>query len=69
MKTRITLSIKGMECPNCAMTLESIEDKLPGVLRAEASYRRAEMQVEYDPARVSEDQIREAVQKLGYTVV
>lgn len=68
MKTHITLSIKGMECPNCAMTLESIEDKLPGVLRAEASYRRAELQVEYDTAKVSEDQIREAVRRLGYTV-
>lgn len=67
MKTSITLKIQGMECPNCAMILESVEDKLPGVLRAEASYHRAQMLVEYDPALVSEDQIRAVVQHLGYT--
>lgn len=68
MKTSITLKIQGMECPNCAMTLEGIEDKLPGVLRAEASYRRAELLVEYDPALVNEGHIQEAVQRLGYSV-
>ncbi len=33
MAKKITLTIQGMECPNCAMKLESIEDKLAGVLQ------------------------------------
>lgn len=66
MTTRIVLKITGMECPNCAMTLESLEDKLPGVQRAEASYHKAQMLVEFDEDRVSEAQIRAAIQKLGY---
>ena len=36
MTKRITVIIQDMECPNCAMRLESIEDKLEGVLLAEA---------------------------------
>jgi copper chaperone CopZ len=40
MKQRLTLKITDMQCPNCAMILEGIEDKLPGVERAEASYHK-----------------------------
>lgn len=68
MKNRILLKIEGMECPNCAMILERLEDKLDGVLLAEASYPRAQMIVEYDSARISEAQIQAEVQRLGYTV-
>ena len=65
---RITLKIDGMECPNCAMILERLEDTLAGVLLAEASYRKAELVVEFDEGRVSEEQIRAEIQRLGYAV-
>jgi copper chaperone CopZ len=66
MAKQITLSIEGMECPNCAMILERIEDKLAGVLMAEASYRKARLVVEFDEAQVSEEEIRAEVERLGY---
>ena len=66
MSTRIILKITGMECPNCAMILEQMEDKLPGVLRAEASYHKAQLTVDYDEARLNEAQIRAEVRRLGY---
>ena len=66
MSKKITLSIEGMECPNCAMILERIEDKLEGVLMAEASYHKARLMVEFDEAQVSEEQIRAEVERLGY---
>jgi len=69
MNKHITLKIKGMECPNCAMTLESIEDRLAGVTSAVASYRRAQLAVEYDDSRVSLESIRAEVVRLGYEVV
>jgi len=63
---KITLQITGMECPNCAMILESIEDRLSGVKTAEASYRKAQLIVEYDETRLTEEAIRQAVEQLGY---
>ncbi len=69
MATRLTLNITGMECPNCAMTLERMEDTLPGVLRAEASYRKAQLVVEYDPQKIDEARIRAEVERLGYRAV
>ncbi len=67
MATRITLKIQGMECPNCAMKLEQMEDSLIGVLKAEASYHKAQMVVEYNAAEVTENQIRAEIERLGYS--
>jgi copper chaperone CopZ len=68
MTKRITMKIQGMECPNCAMILERIEDKLKGVLLVEASYHKAQMVVEYNEAQLTEEQIAAEVKRLGYEV-
>lgn len=68
MSKRITLTIQGMECPNCAMKLEGIEDQLSGVLRAEASYQKGLMTVEYNDRQVNEAQIQAVIEHLGYQV-
>ena len=68
MTTRITMKLDGMECPNCAMILGRIADKLAGVTRAEASYHKAQMVVEFNETQISAEQIRAEVQRLGYGV-
>jgi copper chaperone CopZ len=68
MSKRITLMIEDMQCPNCSMILERIEDKLDGVLMAEASYRKGQLVVEFDETRLSQEQISAEVQRLGYKV-
>ncbi|MFZ3069666.1 MAG: cation transporter [Anaerolineaceae bacterium] len=69
MTKRVTMKIKGMECPNCSMILEGIEDKLKGVLLAEASYHKAQLVVEYNETQVSEEQIKAEIYRLGYEVI
>jgi copper chaperone CopZ len=61
-----TYTISNMECPNCAMILESIEDKLPGIRQISASYHKGQMTVEFDEEKVSEAQILAEVEKKGY---
>ncbi len=68
MTRNIILHIGDMHCPNCAMTLEQIEDTLQGVQQAEASYQKGRMRVVYDESALSEAEIRRAVEQLGYTV-
>lgn len=68
MTKKVTLKIKGMECPNCSLTLEGIEDKVKGVLFAEASYRKEQLVVEYDEGIVSLEQINAEINRLGYQV-
>lgn len=60
--------IDGMHCSNCAMNIEGIEDDLPGIKQISASYQKGQMVVEFDEARVSENQILEAVKERGYQV-
>lgn len=50
------------------MILEVIEDRLKGVLLAEASYHMAQMVVEYNETQVTEEQINAEVKRLGYEV-
>ena len=61
-----TFKIPDMTCTNCAMKLESIEDTLEGVKEINASYHKLQMTVEYDEARLTDEQIIAAVKKKGY---
>ena len=60
--------VTDMHCTNCVMRLEGLEDDLPGVQRVRASYKKQQMEVEYDETAVSAAQIVAAIQRLGYTV-
>jgi copper chaperone CopZ len=63
-----TFHIDGMHCPNCAMSIEAIEDDLAGIKQVSASYQKGRMAVEFDETKVSEAQIIAAVLKRGYQV-
>jgi copper ion binding protein len=60
--------VTDMHCSNCVMRIEGLEDELPGVQRVRASYKKQQVEVEYDDAAVSAAQIVAAIQRLGYTV-
>jgi copper chaperone len=61
-----TFRIPDMHCPNCAMHLEGLEDELPGVARIKASYKKQTMEVDFDEAKLSVEQIITAANALGY---
>jgi copper chaperone CopZ len=63
-----TFRIPDMHCSACVMKLESLEDDMPGVRMVQASYQKQSMLVEYDDSKVSDGEIRKAIQGLGYTV-
>jgi len=63
-----TFRIPDMHCSACVMKLESLEDDMPGVIMVQASYQKQSMLVEYDDSKVSDGEIRKAIQGLGYTV-
>ena len=58
--------VPDMECPNCAMHLEGLEDDLPGVKRVSASYHKQVMEVEFDETKLTVDQIIQAANAIGY---
>lgn len=68
MSKKIVIKIQGMECPNCAMILELIENKLDGILSAEASYHKEQLVVIYDEAQVNEERIYSEIRRMGYEI-
>ncbi len=65
--TKKVFRITNMECPMCALKLEGLEDDLPGVRHASASYRRQSLEIEFDETRLTETEVRAAIEALGYT--
>lgn len=63
---KVTFTIADMHCSNCVIRLEGIEDDLPGVRRATASYRSQKMEVDYDERLVAVEEIMAAIREKGY---
>jgi len=63
-----TLAITGMDCADCAETLEKGVGALAGVHTVRVDFALGKMHLEYQPERVGPDQIVTAIRKLGYDV-
>ncbi len=61
-----TLPIVGMDCADCARTLESGIGRLAGVLWVSANFAGSTLAIEYDAKHVSRAAIVSRVQALGY---
>jgi copper chaperone CopZ len=61
-----TLKIKGMHCPSCSFLIEGELEDI-GVT-AKADYPRGIVTVTYDDAKHSEEAIRGAIMKAGYSI-
>lgn len=64
--TTQTIPVLQMTCASCAVSVESIIKFLPGVVNASVNYASAAVKVEYIPSLVTLNQMREAVQSIGY---
>lgn len=59
--------ITDMHCTSCALNIDGTLEDLPGVESADTSYAKGHTQVQYDPKKVTTEQLSEAIQELGYT--
>ncbi|MFN6540836.1 MAG: heavy metal translocating P-type ATPase [Nostoc sp. EkiNYC01] len=65
---KLQARVGGMDCGNCAKTVEAALQQIAGVLEASVNFATERMQVSYDPQQVSEKTISDRVKALGYTV-
>ena len=61
--------VNGMHCASCEMLVKDSLDEADGVKKAEASYAKGTVSVEFDEAKISEDKIRTIIKKEGYEVL
>ncbi|MFO7958303.1 MAG: heavy metal translocating P-type ATPase [Candidatus Brocadiia bacterium] len=64
---RVVLSISDMSCESCAQTISKGLKGRDGVLEAEVRFASGEARVRYDPARITPDELVQAVDDVGYS--
>jgi copper chaperone len=66
MNSEVTIRVEGMSCGGCVRNVTGVLKALPGVIDAEVSLDSAQARVSYDPAYVSVEQMREAIEEAGF---
>jgi copper chaperone CopZ len=61
--------VEGMTCSGCERAIQRVVSNLQGVSQTKADLNSSTVSVEYDPQKVNIDQIKSAVNKLGYKFV
>lgn len=61
-----TFSIKGMHCASCVRSIEEALKKTPGISNASVSLTSETAAVEYDPQKVTDEEIISAISNVGY---
>ena len=63
-----TFNVPAMRCGHCKVTVEGELSKLAGVERSNADLEKGIVEVSYDEDRVSEKQLKGAIEDAGYAV-
>ena len=62
------IPVGGMDCADCARTIERAVDRLPGVSHAAVNFSSAKLKIEYPAGAVDQDLVDAKVRSLGYRV-
>ncbi len=62
----ITLSVPGMDCPVCPITVKKALEKVDGVKKANVEFKSREAKVTYDAAITTPDKLMKATTDAGY---
>jgi copper chaperone CopZ len=67
-QAQITIKVTGMTCMGCAGSVERSLKAIPGVTNACVDLGAAEATVDYDPANLSVDAIKQILKEAGWGV-
>jgi mercuric ion binding protein len=62
----VTLSVPGMTCPACPITVKKALTKVSGVSKVDVNLDRREARVTFDDAKVNVEALTRATQDAGY---
>ncbi|MCG3181471.1 MAG: Cadmium-transporting ATPase [Phycisphaerae bacterium] len=66
--TNLRLAVSGMDCPNCAATIDKAVGRMEGVLEARTNFAAGTLEATIDRARVGRDAIVARIRSVGYDV-
>jgi mercuric ion binding protein len=62
----VTLSVPGMYCDLCPLTVKKALSKVPGVASVDASYEKKQAVVTFDDGKASAEELMKATANAGY---
>lgn len=62
------LSLAGLHCADCAVTIEKTVAKVEGVEQVQANFSAGKVKIKYDSEKVGHDDLVRSVEKIGYRV-
>ncbi len=62
----VTLSVPGMTCAACPITIKKALLKVAGVQKVDVSYEKLEAVVTFDDAKTTVDELMNATKRAGY---
>lgn len=62
----VTLSVPGMDCPVCPITVKKALTKVDGVTKAEVNFDKRQATVTYDDAKTNVEALTKATTNAGY---
>jgi copper chaperone len=66
-KNKAVIKVKGMTCGHCVAAVEKALGEMDGIGRVNVSLASGEVSVEYDPGQTPLEDIKAAINDLGYT--
>lgn len=66
MNQKTILTVLGMDCASCAVSIETMLSKEPGVKTAQVNFASEKLFLEFNPNQISLERIKKIVQELGY---
>lgn len=66
---RKQFAVQNMTCASCAVSVETILSSIPGVVKASVNYASSKVQVEYIPEIGLPQDLKKAVQSIGYDLL
>ncbi len=61
-----TFKITGMHCTSCAMLIDGDLEDTHGVQSATTNYAKAETEIDFNEAIISDEQLVQVIKNLGY---
>ncbi len=65
---RVVLDVKGMSCMHCVSAVKRALGSIDGVKQTDVVLATGKVMVEYDPTKVSAENMKKVISEAGYTV-
>jgi len=60
------IKLSNLDCPSCAIDLDLTLEELPGVTSAKTNYAKSEINISFDPKKITLQKIKSAIKSAGY---